>query len=88
MEDPRKRRRGGAATPLERDRARLAILDDSAIVACTLSFSGSGLLSRTARQFDVVVIDEAAQAVEPSTLVPLAYGCKQMFLARRRPPRR
>lgn len=32
----------------------------------------------TARRFDVVIIDEAAQAVEPSTLVPLMLGCKQV----------
>jgi superfamily I DNA and/or RNA helicase len=25
--------------------------------------------------FDIVVIDEAAQAVELSTLIPLQYGC-------------
>jgi senataxin len=67
-------------TPLERDRARLAILDECAIVASTLSFSGSGLFTRMQRSFDVVVIDEAAQAVEPSILVPLAYGCRQLFL--------
>lgn len=32
-------------------------------VFSTLSFSGSGLFSRMNRIFDVVVIDEAAQAV-------------------------
>ena len=32
----------------------------------------------TVLQFDVVIIDEAAQAVEPSMLVPLVMGCKQV----------
>ena len=76
---------GGAAEKnferaLERDRAQIAILDEAAVVCSTLSFSGSGMFARMTRQFDVVVIDEAAQAVEPSTLVPLCYGAKQVFL--------
>jgi len=65
---------------LERDRIKLAILDEAAVVCSTLAFSGSGMFARMTRQFDVVVIDEAAQAVEPSTLVPLCYGAKQVFL--------
>ncbi|XP_024537137.1 probable helicase MAGATAMA 3 [Selaginella moellendorffii] len=64
----------------ERERVRLAILEEAAIVCSTLSFSGSSVFSRMKRGFDVVVIDEAAQAVEPSTLVPLTHGCKQAFL--------
>ncbi|XP_006847151.2 probable helicase MAGATAMA 3 isoform X1 [Amborella trichopoda] len=71
--------RGGSAT-LERDRIRASILDEAAIVFSTLSFSGSNVFSRMSRRFDVVIIDEAAQAVEPATLVPLAHGCKQVFL--------
>ncbi|CAN6438865.1 unnamed protein product [Victoria cruziana] len=65
---------------LRRDQIRASIIDESAIVFSTLSFSGSGLFSRMNRIFDVVVIDEAAQAVEPATLIPLAHGCKQLFL--------
>ena len=73
---------GTLVTPgrLERDRCRLAILEECSVVASTLSFAGSGLFSRFGGTFDVVVIDEAAQAVEPSVLVPLIHGCKQLFL--------
>ncbi|KAF5745085.1 helicase MAGATAMA 3-like isoform X1 [Tripterygium wilfordii] len=59
---------------------RAAVLDEADIVFSTLSFSGSVLFSKLGRGFDVVIIDEAAQAVEPATLVPLANGCKQVFL--------
>jgi senataxin len=65
---------------LERDRVKLAILDEASVVCSTLSFSGSGMFARMTKKFDVVVVDEAAQAVEPSTLVPLCYGAKQAFL--------
>ncbi|XP_010548919.1 PREDICTED: probable helicase MAGATAMA 3 [Tarenaya hassleriana] len=73
-----KPKQGTTGTDL--DSIRTAILDEAAIVFSTLSFSGSALLTRSTRGFDVVIIDEAAQAVEPATLVPLATGCKQVFL--------
>lgn len=71
---------GGVKSRTEMDRMRLAILDEADIVASTLAFSGSGLFARMRRGFDVVVIDEAAQAVEPSTFIPLVNGCQQVFL--------
>lgn len=64
----------------DRDSVRSSILSEAAIVFSTLSFSGSSLFSKLNSGFDVVIIDEAAQAVEPATLVPLANGCKQVFL--------
>ncbi|CAK9160445.1 unnamed protein product [Ilex paraguariensis] len=73
-----KQKQGGAGR--DKDSIRASILDEAAIVFSTLSFSGSVLFSKLNRGFDIVVIDEAAQAVEPSTLVPLANGCKQVFL--------
>ncbi|KAG5550077.1 hypothetical protein RHGRI_015137 [Rhododendron griersonianum] len=73
-----KHKQGGSGR--ERDSIRASILDEAAIVFSTLSFSGSVLFSKLNRGFDVVIIDEAAQAVEPATLVPLANGCKQLFL--------
>jgi len=65
---------------LERDRLKYAILEEASIVCSTLSFSGSGMFARMLKPFDAVIVDEAAQAVEPSTLVPLVYGAKQVFL--------
>ncbi|XP_039140308.1 probable helicase MAGATAMA 3 [Dioscorea cayenensis subsp. rotundata] len=70
----------GSGRAVDRDRIRASILDEAAIVFSTLSFSGSALFSRMNRVFDIVIIDEAAQAVEPATLVPLAHGCRQVFL--------
>ncbi|KAB1206980.1 putative helicase MAGATAMA 3 [Morella rubra] len=64
----------------DKDSIRAAILDEAVIVFSTLSFSGSSLFSKWNRGFDIVIIDEAAQAVEPATLIPLANGCKQVFL--------
>ncbi|KAH7518206.1 probable helicase MAGATAMA 3 isoform X2 [Ziziphus jujuba] len=64
----------------DKDSIRAAILEQAVIVFSTLSFSGSTLFSKWNRGFDVVIIDEAGQAVEPATLVPLANGCKQVFL--------
>ncbi|XP_062185215.1 probable helicase MAGATAMA 3 [Phragmites australis] len=71
---------GGRRGAGEYDRIRASILDEAAIVFSTLSFSGSSIFSRMTRAFDVVIIDEAAQAVEPATLVPLIHGCRQIFL--------
>lgn len=74
--DKQKHRTAGGDT----DSIRAAILEESVIVFSTLSFSGSALFSKLNHGFDVVIIDEAAQAVEPATLVPLVNGCKQVFL--------
>ncbi|CAK0762015.1 hypothetical protein CVIRNUC_002915 [Coccomyxa viridis] len=71
---------GSASAKASRERARLAVLEEADVVCSTLSFAGSGLFERLSRPFDVVVIDEAAQAVEPSTLIPLVLGCQQVFL--------
>ncbi|KAJ0236644.1 helicase MAGATAMA 3 [Hirschfeldia incana] len=69
-----------AASATDVDSIRTSILDECAIVFSTLSFSGSPILAKSTRGFDVVIIDEAAQAVEPATLIPLATRCKQVFL--------
>eukprot|EP01132_Coremiostelium_polycephalum_P006087 gene6087-7585_t len=59
---------------------RSIILDEADIVATTLSFSGSSLLNKMGGGFDIVIIDEAAQAVETSTLIPIQHQCKKIVL--------
>jgi len=48
------------------------------VVLATLSGCGSGVFEDAVAQarikFKVVLIDEAAQAVEPSCLIPLRFG--------------
>ena len=63
-------------TRFERDRLRMAILEEANIVCTTLSFSGSGLFLRLTRKFDVVVIDEAAQVGALNTWYS-GYGQKR-----------
>ncbi|RLN94843.1 hypothetical protein DYB28_008179 [Aphanomyces astaci] len=48
-----------------------SLLMQANIIVCTLSKCGSGDLDALTRGFDAVIIDEAAQAVELSTLIPL-----------------
>ncbi|CAK8570386.1 unnamed protein product [Lathyrus sativus] len=73
-------KQSNASAGSNEDSIRAAILDEATIVFSTLSFSGSHIFSKLSRNFDVVIIDEAAQAVEPATLVPLANQCKKVFL--------
>ncbi|KAI9103657.1 hypothetical protein K1719_023280 [Acacia pycnantha] len=73
-------KQGSGPSGTDDDSIRAAILDEATIVFSTLSFSGSHVFSKLNRSFDVVIIDEAAQAVEPATLVPLANQCRKIFL--------
>jgi hypothetical protein len=58
---------------------RRQVLEQVDIVCCTLSGAGSqpileNLLRIPHYQFDAVIIDEAAQTVEPSSLIPLKFN--------------
>lgn len=59
---------------------RQELLSKANIVVCTLSGSGSPLLSNVAHGFHTVIVDEAGQAVEPDSLVPLQYSCRKLIL--------
>lgn len=63
-----------------RTKLTAAILSRASIIACTLSKSGSGPLADLPRGFDALIIDEAAQAVELSTLVPIRERVARVVL--------
>ena len=65
---------------VEREKLKQAILDEASVVCSTLSYSGAGMFSRMTNNSTYAIIDEAAQAIEPSTLIPLCHGAKQVFL--------
>ena len=64
----------------ELDKIRYEILSNAKIVCSTLSMAGSQLITNLNIKFDTVVIDESAQAVEISTLIPLKYNCERLIL--------
>ncbi|CAM9411329.1 unnamed protein product [Chrysoparadoxa australica] len=57
----------------------VTMLDEAHIVFTTLSSSGLPCID-SSRPFQVVVVDEAAQAVELSTLIPLRLGTSRCVL--------
>ncbi len=54
------------------------ILDRAQVLCCTCIGSGHEILD--GRRFSQVLIDEATQATEPSTLVPIVRGARQIVL--------
>ena len=54
------------------------ILDRAQVLCCTCIGSGHELLD--GRRFSRVLIDEATQATEPATLVPLVRGARQVVM--------
>jgi senataxin len=61
-----------------RREAREALLREADIICGTLA--GVGQESLQQYEFDTVIIDEAAQSVEVSALIPLKYRCTRCIL--------
>ena len=59
---------------------RSKFLSESDIICCTLSGSGHDLLAKLDPFFDTVIIDEACQCVETSSLIPMKYKCRSCIL--------
>jgi senataxin len=65
---------------LERRRIQQSILDSAHVLCATLSGSGHEIFQSLDIEFETVIIDEAAQSIELSALIPLKYGCSKCIL--------
>ena len=70
----------GRREDLARKEAMGKILSGAHIICATLSGSGHDMLQNFNVEFESVVVDEAAQCVEVSALIPLKYGCTKCIL--------
>lgn len=59
---------------------RQGVLEGADVVLCTLSSAAHEQLAKVRGGFEVVIVDEATQATEPSTMIPLELGCKKCIL--------
>lgn len=60
----------------KRKERQASILFNAGVVCCTLSGSAHAVLSQLKIKFDAVIIDEAAQCIELSAVIPLRYGAR------------
>jgi senataxin len=63
-----------------RRKIRSEILQEADVICGTLSGSGNEALQLERFDFEMIIIDEAAQAIELSTLIPLKYRCNRCIL--------
>jgi len=67
-------------TEIKRRQIQQEILDKAQVLCATLSGSGHEMFKNLNVEFETVIIDEAAQCVELSALIPLKYGCNKCIL--------
>jgi senataxin len=65
---------------LSRRRAQESVLNGADVICATLSGSGHDMFQGLSIEFETVIVDEAAQCVEMSALIPLKYGCAKCIL--------
>lgn len=63
-----------------RRKVQQEIIDQAHIICATLSGSGHEMFHNLDIEFETVIIDEAAQSIELSALIPLKYGCSKCIL--------
>ncbi|KAG5985770.1 hypothetical protein E4U54_005803 [Claviceps lovelessii] len=65
---------------MRRRQVQQEILNSAHVICATLSGSGHEMFRNLEVEFETVIIDEAAQCVELSALIPLKYGCCKCIL--------
>jgi senataxin len=65
---------------LNRRRAQERVMREADVICATLSGSGHDMFQHLSVEFETVIVDEAAQCVEMSALIPLKYGCQKCIL--------
>lgn len=61
-----------------RRRIRTEVLHEADVICCTLSGAGHETLEQL--DFEMVIIDEAAQSIELSSLIPLKFRCQRCIM--------
>jgi senataxin len=70
----------GRQIEMERKRAQQMVLDEAHVICATLSGSGHDMFQNMSLELEAVIVDEAAQCVEASALIPLKYGTAKCIL--------
>ena len=65
---------------IHRRKIEQEILEESHVLCSTLSGSGHNMFQNLSIEFETVIIDEAAQSIELSALIPLKYGCAKCIM--------
>jgi senataxin len=65
---------------INRRKFQQEIIDGAHVLCSTLSGSGHDMFKHLSIEFETVIIDEAAQCIELSALIPLKYGCSKCIL--------
>ncbi|KAI8983501.1 hypothetical protein BDB01DRAFT_791018 [Pilobolus umbonatus] len=65
---------------LSRIHARHRVFSNADVVCATLSGSGNEMLTSVGISFETVIVDEAAQSIEISSLIPLKFGTQRCIL--------
>lgn len=69
-----------ASQAMSEDSIRHSLIEEAKVVCATLSVTGAKDLVTFGSGFDTVVVDEASQGVEMSTIIPLKLSCRRLVL--------